>query len=94
MLSVSQNGTEIIIEQIRPADLNPKIKKELQITLIWRPELQNLLHINHLPVYKQKSKKFVQQKLMEKTDWNQLKRQMCEELFERDYTLWNEDTED
>ena len=65
------------------------MKKEQQISLMWRPELQHLLEINHLPVYRQKSKKFVQQKLLEKLDWENLKIQMCEELFERDYTLWD-----
>ena len=30
---------------------------------------------------------------MEKLDWDRLKHQMCEELFERDYTLWDEELE-
>ena len=84
------DGRDFIIEEMRPAKPNPKMKRELQITLIWRPELQHLLEINHLPGYKQKSKRFVQQKLLEKMEWDVLKPQMCEELFERDYTLYEE----
>lgn len=83
----------IRVKEQRPAKTNQKIKRERQITLMWRPELQRILEKNHLPLYKQKSKKFVQQKLLERIEWASLKEQMCEELFERDYTLWNEELE-
>lgn len=93
ILTVNVTGRDFVIEEMRPAMPNPKMKRELQITLVWRPELQHLLEINHLPKYKLKSKRFVQQKLLEKMEWEQLKPQICEELFERDYTLWEEDEE-
>lgn len=91
ILTVNVMGRDFVIEEMRPAMPNPKMKRELQITLVWRPELQHLLETNHLPKYKQKSKRFVQQKLLEKMEWEQLKPQICEELFERDYTLWEEE---
>ncbi|MDF9824793.1 hypothetical protein M2475_001325 [Breznakia sp. PF5-3] len=91
VLSVHQGA--ICVEEKRPAQVNPKMKKEHQITMMWRPEIQRILKRNHLPEYKQKSKKFVQQKLLEKMQWNCLKQQMCEELFERDYTLWEAELE-
>lgn len=94
ILAVEVCGREFWITEQRPAMPNPKMKRELQITLVWRPELQHLLEINHLPKYKQKSKRFVQQKLLEKMDWEILKPQICEELFERDYTLWDEEEEE
>lgn len=90
---ISVEGSKISIEEKRTAIENPNVKKEYQITILWRPELQRILERNHLPKYKQKSKRFVQQKLLEKMEWTQLKLQMCEELFERDYTLWNEEME-
>jgi hypothetical protein len=90
---VSVEKGEILIEEKRMAVENPKVKKERQITFLWRPELQRLLEKNKLPKYKQKSKRFVQQKLLEKMEWAKLKLQMCEELFERDYTLWDEEME-
>lgn len=90
---ISEEDGNILIEEKRSAAENPKVKKEYQITILWRPELQRILERNHLPKYKQKSKKFVQQKLLEKLEWTQLKMQMCEELFERDYTIWNEESE-
>lgn len=87
VLSVSYKETTFYIEERKPAMPNPKMKKEFQIRLLWRPELQNLLTANHLPKYTQKSKLFVREKLMEKMEWDILKPQLCEELFERDYTL-------
>lgn len=90
VLVVSICGNKIEIVEKRTGEINPNMNEELQITLLWRPELQHLLTINHLPMYKNKSKKFVQQKLMDKMTWEMLKQQMCQELFERDYTLWNE----
>lgn len=83
----------IQVREKRPAADNPKMKAENQITIMWRPELQRILERNHLPKYKQKSKRFVQQKLLEKMDWSSLKTELCEELFERDYTLWDEELE-
>ena len=91
ILTVQCRNKEICIEEMRPAQENTKMKRDQQISLMWRPELQHLLEINHLPMYRQKSKKFVQQKLLEKLEWEVLKPQMCEELFERDYTLWDEE---
>jgi len=87
-------GTEILIEEIRAAAPNPKLKRERQLSLLWRPELQHILERNHLPKYRQKSKKFVREKLLDKMEWKELKIQVCEELFERDYTIWNEDMEE
>lgn len=88
---VTVDGTEVLIEEKRKADFNQKMNPVRQVTLLWRPDLQHLLEINLLPQYKQKSKKFVQQKLIEKLEWEKLKPQMCGELFERDYSLWNEE---
>lgn len=88
---ISKEGEEFLIQEKRAPLENPKLKKERQITLLWRPELQNILEHNKLPKYKQKSKRFVQQKLLEKLEWDVLKAQFCQELFERDYTLWEEE---
>ena len=45
-----------------------------------------LLEKNHLPKYKEKSKQFVQEKLLEKVAPEVLWPQAYEELFERDYS--------
>lgn len=90
ILVIRKNDGKIVIEEKRELQDNPKLKMDWQIRFMWRPELNHILELNHLPKYKQKSKSFVQQKLLEKVDKETLKLQMCEELFERDYTLWDE----
>lgn len=90
---ISMEDGAIQIREMRAAQTNSKMKVKAQITMLWRPEIQNILEKNHLPKYKQKSKKFVQQVIIERVEWKQLKLQMCEEMFERDYTLWDENME-
>lgn len=86
----------IIVEEIdgradfymkRRAARNPKMKPELKITLLWRPELNAILEKYGMPAYKQKSKKFVQEKILAKLDETDLHREISDTLFERDYTL-------
>ena len=70
---------------LRKADVNPKVIDRRKITILWRTELNRLLAGNQLPGYRQKSKLFVQEKLIEKVPGKVLWPQACEELFERDY---------
>ena len=70
---------------LRKADVNPKVIDRRKITILWRTELNRLLAGNQLPGYRQKSKLFVQEKLIEKVPGEVLWPQACEELFERDY---------
>ncbi len=74
---------------VRGAADNPKVRAELKIQILWRPELNHLLEKNKLPKYKQKSKHFVQMKLLEKVPPETLWPQICDELFERDYTHYD-----
>ena len=71
---------------LREAAENPRVKDKRKIQILWRPELCRLLEKNHLPKYKEKSKQFVQEKLLEKVASEVLWPQAYEELFERDYT--------
>lgn len=70
---------------LRETKDNPKVDRQRKITILWRPELANLLEINKLPKYKQKNKAFVQEKLLEKVPDEILWEQVYEELFQRDY---------
>ena len=58
-----------------------------KLGLLWRPELSHILEQNRLPAYRQKSKAFVVEKILEKVPKEILKRQICQELFERDYQM-------
>ena len=70
---------------LREAQRNPKVKDERKISILWRPELARIQELNKLPKYKEKSKQFVQKKLLEQVPHDILWPQMYEELFQRDY---------
>lgn len=70
----------------RPAK-NPKMKLKHKITLLWRGELARIQERNGMYKYREKSKKFVQEKILEKLDEEVIQREISAEMFERDYTL-------
>jgi hypothetical protein len=71
---------------LRETDINPRVKDKRKITILWRTELNRLLEKNNLPKYREKSKLFVQEKLLDKVPGEILWPQAYEELFERDYS--------
>ena len=83
-VEVDDSGT-VDFYILREPDVNPRVKDARKITILWRTELNHLLEINRMPKYRSKSKKFVQEKFIEKVSAEILWPQACEELFERDY---------
>ena len=79
---------------LREVTDNPKVKEKRKITILWRTELNRLLEKNSLPKYKEKSKQFVQDKLLEKVSPEILWPQAYEELFERDYNTIGQEIEE
>lgn len=73
---------------------NPKRKMTDKLSLLWRPELAAIQERHHMFKYKEKSKKFVQEKILEKLPADVLHQEISRELFERDYTLINEELEE
>jgi len=59
--------------------------------LIWRREMLHIQQINGLYKYAGKSRKYVEEYLLEHVDEDVLKKQMMEELFQRDYTIFDGD---
>ena len=90
IITVEYEGDYIDFYEVRKPTRNPKINLKKQITILWRPELAHLQERNQLPKYKEKSKAFVQAKLLEKVDEETLHKQLLETLFERDYTTIQE----
>ena len=70
---------------LREPKENPKVDWKRKMTLLWRPELVHIQEKNQLPKYKEKSKAFVIEKILLKVEKEQLREQISEELFERDY---------
>jgi hypothetical protein len=93
ILSVEWINGLIDFYVVRKPQNNPKVLGEKKITILWRPELNRLLEQNALPAYKQKSKLFVQKKLLEKVPGDVLWPMAMEELFERDYNTIGEEIE-
>lgn len=71
---------------LRKPTINTKMKWKNKLSVLWRPELAHIQELNNLPVYKQKSKDFVIDKIIEKVDASVLQTELCEELIERDYS--------
>ncbi len=71
---------------LRPYKDNPLFKIEEKLTILWRPELAHIQELNLMHAYKQKSKDFVRQKILETVDPELLNKQISDELFERDYS--------
>ena len=75
---------------LRKPTANPKMKWKLKLSILWRPELAHIQELNQMPKYKAKCKDFVLDKIVERIPdriaEEVLRRQMCEELFQRDYT--------
>ena len=61
-----------------------------KISLLWRPELAHILAAEKLPKYSGKNKKYVTKVLVDKIPEGKLDRMISEELFERDYTRFED----
>lgn len=93
ILHVDQTEEEPIIREIRATSPNPKIKLKTQFVFMWKRELWELLRQNKLPAYKGKSRKFIVDTLLERVEQSRLKAQMCDLLFERDYSIFETENE-
>lgn len=71
---------------LRKPEKNPKLKWQKKLSMLWRSELAHIQEINGMPMYKQRSKAFVIEKIIEKIPEEILQFQVCEELMQRDYT--------
>lgn len=65
---------------------NPRVNWERKISLLWRPELAHIQEINQMPQYREKSKRFVAEKILQNIPTEILRLQISEELFQRDYS--------
>ena len=71
----------------RRPERNPERSMEDQLTMLWRPELVKIQEAFALPAYREKSKSFVQQKILEKLPEELVEKEIRRLLFERDYTM-------
>jgi len=89
IISVELIKGEVDFYRVREAQHNPKAKLQNKMSLLWKSEFSHILAINKMPKYAQKSKKFISEKLIAKVPTDVLHEQISEELFERDYTIYD-----
>ena len=77
------------VEVLREAEKNPKVKLDYQLGLLWRPELLNIQQKYNYPKYRNKSRKEIYSFLKDKLGETQLKADLTDQLFERDYTVYD-----
>jgi hypothetical protein len=86
-VSESKNNTHHV-EIIREPRPSPMFNQKKQLSLLWRKELNNILKVNNLPKCTGKNKAYISNYLLGHIPKSVLQKQICNELFERDWTLY------
>lgn len=96
IITVEQVGEALDFYVLREALPNPKMKWEKKLEILWRPEMAILQEKFGMPKYKERNKLFVIKSILERTEYpqekkghiplEQLQQEICDLLFERDYT--------
>lgn len=86
IITVEPVDEEIDFYVLRKPHLNIKMEMEKKLELLWRPELVHIQQQTQMPAYKERSKAFVREKIIEKVPAPVLQQLISQELFERDYT--------
>ena len=73
----------------RKAELNPSVSRRRQLSILWKLELKNLLVINNLPMFAQKEKGYISDKIASMVDGKVLGKQIARELMDRDYSAYD-----
>lgn len=81
------NDRELIVE--REAKRNHPNRLS-QLELLWKLELKNLLIRNNMPLYAQKSKDYIRERIIEYVPYETLGEQIARELKERDYSIFHD----
>ncbi|MBQ6575082.1 MAG: hypothetical protein IJL90_03125, partial [Lachnospiraceae bacterium] len=77
---------------LRRPERNAKRDILKKVSLLWRPEMTHILAAEKLPKYSGKNKRYVAKVIADKIPEEKLDRMISEELFERDYTVFNNET--
>ncbi len=96
IITMEEAGNDVDCYLFRKPKLNPKAEKkpdfclEKQLSFLWRSELLHIQQQIGMYKYASQSKDFVRKKILEKAKPEILKKLIVEELFERDYTKFEE----
>ena len=82
------------LEVVREATKDPKESKRRkikhQMSLLWRTEITRIAKSNKVKPISKKSKPKIAVMLADNMEYDELRRAVCEELMERDYSLYEE----
>lgn len=73
----------------RKAKNNKKVSRRSQLSVLWKIEMKNLLIKNNLPLYAQREKGFIADKIVESVSSDILQPQIAQELMNRDYSVYD-----
>jgi len=80
---------ETDVEIIRKAIINKSVSRRRQLSILWKLELKNLLIQNNMPVYAQKEKGYIADRLAAIVDGELLGKQIANQLMHRDYSVYD-----
>ncbi len=90
IVSVELINNKMDFYPIRDSDKSSKVTLKNQLSLLWRREIAQIQQINQLHKYAGKSRAFVEEYVLETVPHDLLKQQMINILFERDYTIFDQ----
>lgn len=73
----------------RKAKANPSVSRRKQLSILWKLELKNILIKNRMPIYAQKEKGYISDRIAEQIDTETLGSQIAYELMHRDYSVFD-----
>lgn len=76
------------VNVVRKASVNQMVKRRNQLSVLWKLELKNILIKNSLPLYAQKEKGYIADKIAASVNADLLGKQIARELLERDYSVY------
>ncbi|MBR1393681.1 MAG: sce7726 family protein [Ruminococcus sp.] len=82
LICITQDKVKII----REASPNEKVSRRSQLGILWRAELRNILIRNNMPMFAQKNKSYIVQKITAYVSDSLLLEQITHELMYRDYS--------
>ena len=77
----------------RKAKLNKRVSRRSQLSVLWKLELKNILIKNNMPLYAQKEKGYISDRIAEQVDDETLQKQIAYELLHRDYSVYEDATD-
>ena len=90
IITVEEEDGRLDFYFYRQPEVNPKLDIKRKISILWRPELAHIQELNGMPKYRDKSKLFAANKIVDTVSYDILSPQISEELFQRDYTMIEE----